>query len=178
MFCFAHHILNLFQGPLLRVQLEAYIDDHPEFLESYIARKVDKTSLGKLMMQEELKYGNTSRKLSQISIKKTSTGRLRKGSITPQRKISVSSFAGCSVSSLLSTVEDNALSFLSLTPDFRKKSAVITDLRNKSTVITDLRRKSTVIKDVRRESTDITEINKTPPDDVEDVQEIFMSELT
>ena len=33
---------------MFRVQLEAYLDDHPEFLESYIARIFDKTSLGKL----------------------------------------------------------------------------------------------------------------------------------
>jgi hypothetical protein len=149
---------------LYRVQLEAYLDDHPEFLESYIVRKVDKTSLGKLLMQEELNQANASRKLSNLPIKKTSTGSVQKGSITPQRKISVASFAGCSESSLLPTVEDDSLSFLSLTQDFRKKSTVITDIRRRSTVI--------------------TEINKNPPDDVElktykekDAQEIFISEL-
>ena len=81
-------------------------------------------------------------------------------------------------------MEDNALSFLSLTPDLRKKSTVITDLRKKSAFITDLRRKSTVINNLRRKSTVITEINTNLPVDVEikkykkkDAQETFMSEL-
>jgi hypothetical protein len=28
------------EGPLLRLQIESYLDDHPEFTESYILRKV------------------------------------------------------------------------------------------------------------------------------------------
>ena len=33
---------NLVQGPLGKAQVEAFLDDHPDFMESYVLRKVDR----------------------------------------------------------------------------------------------------------------------------------------
>ena len=46
-------ITMTFQGPLFRAQLEAYLDEHPEFLESYLKRKVDKSRLVQWMTVNE-----------------------------------------------------------------------------------------------------------------------------
>ena len=117
---------------MFRVQIEAYIDDHPEFLEFYVLRKVDKTMLVKWMTYDGQTNPNKITNSSEIS--KVSNSSLRKGSITPQRKISISTFTDCSLSPLLSTVEDGSLSFLSHTPDSRRKSTVITDVSKKQPV--------------------------------------------
>ena len=33
---------NVAQGPLGKAQVEAFLDDHPDFMESYVLRKVDR----------------------------------------------------------------------------------------------------------------------------------------
>jgi hypothetical protein len=37
----------LLQGPLMRLQMEAYLDDNPEFTESYVIRKVGRKTIEK-----------------------------------------------------------------------------------------------------------------------------------
>lgn len=37
------------QGPLLRLQVENYLDEHPEFLESYLQRKGDPRHLARVL---------------------------------------------------------------------------------------------------------------------------------
>eukprot|EP00092_Neocalanus_flemingeri_P000851 GFUD01000908.1.p1 GENE.GFUD01000908.1~~GFUD01000908.1.p1 ORF type:complete len:940 (+),score=252.02 GFUD01000908.1:154-2973(+) len=47
-------ILN-YEGPLLRLQIEAYLDDHPDFTESYVLRKVKKSIIDKWLNQNAQK---------------------------------------------------------------------------------------------------------------------------
>jgi len=53
------NILNC-EGPLVRLQIEAYLDDHPEFTESYILRKVKRPIIEKWMHQN--KHGEPGEK--------------------------------------------------------------------------------------------------------------------
>ena len=47
-----HSFIGIFiQGPLLRLQIEAYLDDHPDFLDSYVPRKVKRTTIEKWLIQ-------------------------------------------------------------------------------------------------------------------------------
>jgi len=39
------------EGPLLRLQIESYLDDHPEFTESYILRKVERNTIDRWLTQ-------------------------------------------------------------------------------------------------------------------------------
>ena len=96
------------------------MDDHPEFLESYIFKRTK---------QIEENYVR-KRAISDISIKKLSSGSFRRVSITPSRKISVSSLSGCSVSELISPFEDASSAFLSPIAGPRRKSTIITEIKN------------------------------------------------
>jgi len=44
------HNLLYSEGPLLRLQIEAYLDEHPKFVESYVLRKVKKSVIDKWNM--------------------------------------------------------------------------------------------------------------------------------
>ena len=46
-------ILFYFKGPLVRLQVEAYLDDHPEFLESYVARKVKRSTVDRWLHSQD-----------------------------------------------------------------------------------------------------------------------------
>jgi len=48
------NILN-YEGPLLQLQIEAYLDDHAGFIESYILRKVKKSTIDKWLIQNAQK---------------------------------------------------------------------------------------------------------------------------
>jgi len=87
------NILN-YEGPLLRLQIEAYLDDHPDFLDSYVPRKVKRTTIEKWLIQnkhndsedrllfQEYKEPNTE--LPELLVSNDNTlereGSLRKGS--------------------------------------------------------------------------------------------------
>jgi len=48
------NILNC-EGPLLRLQIESYLDEHPDFVESYVLRKIKKPTIEKWMRQNTSK---------------------------------------------------------------------------------------------------------------------------
>jgi hypothetical protein len=37
----------MWQGPLMRLQIESYLDDNPDFTESYVLRKVGRKTIEK-----------------------------------------------------------------------------------------------------------------------------------
>ena len=39
------------QGPLVNLQVEAFLDDHPDFAESYVLRKVKRSTIDKWLIK-------------------------------------------------------------------------------------------------------------------------------
>jgi len=39
--------INNYEGPLMRLQIEAFLDDNPEFAESYVLRKTSRKTIEK-----------------------------------------------------------------------------------------------------------------------------------
>ena len=134
------------EGPLMRVRIEAYLDDHPEFMESYVLRKVNRGTIDK-WNEKNLKSSFETWKSPRVSVndeaisRKTSessylmlksrrlssvrsgpysadsTPLLRRSqSVTPHRKISAATFEGGCHSPLLTRGEDGSTSFLTVPP--------------------------------------------------------------
>ena len=117
----------------MNLQVEAFLDDHPDFTESYVLRKVKRSTIDKWLVknthtdeEDHLPVKllvNTlstqdSEDLEQESSECKSKDRVppykRSQSLTPHRKISVATFAGVHNSPLLTTSEDGSLSFLTV----------------------------------------------------------------
>eukprot|EP00092_Neocalanus_flemingeri_P076021 GFUD01094260.1.p1 GENE.GFUD01094260.1~~GFUD01094260.1.p1 ORF type:complete len:916 (+),score=231.39 GFUD01094260.1:166-2913(+) len=140
-------ILNC-EGPLLQLQIEAFLDDHPDFTDSYVLRKVKKSTIDKWLIQNTHKDEedhlpirlavNTVEQNNSEDTFQTNEGSQRKPycsksaectpvvkrstSLTPHRKISSATFEGGRHSPLLTTAEDGSMSFLTVPPNVRKRS--------------------------------------------------------
>ncbi|XP_023323155.1 dual 3',5'-cyclic-AMP and -GMP phosphodiesterase 11 [Eurytemora carolleeae] len=124
-----------YEGPLMRLQIEAYLDDNPEFAESYVLRKISRKTIEKwlklhsvqeqenplLIVQEPTtpgrKFSDEPSYSSQIRKRFSADNSPtihRSISVTPNRKISASVFEASGLrSAILSTADDGSASFLS-----------------------------------------------------------------
>lgn len=160
--------LNNYEGPLMRLQIEAFMDDNPEFAESYVLRKISRKTIEKWLklhsvagQENPLLIVNDSQSPGRKPSEDTSySSQIRKRfsednsrsvrrsfSVTPNRKISASVFeAGGLRSEILSTSEDGSSTFLA--PPTVSRSPNLNRQRSRSVSVTTDHHTTDVIRNI------------------------------
>jgi len=135
-----HLGIKYYEGPLLKMQIEAYLDDNPEFTASYFSRKMSRKAIEDWLQQhstaevrpvpptirvsepspvrtgkgeEETFTSKIRKRFSDSQTQDRATLPRTKSVTTPARKISASLFEASGLkSAILSTTEDGSASFL------------------------------------------------------------------